>query len=86
VMLLVSESALLALAGAVSGVLIVYAGLVAASGAIEARYGLALSVAPLSPTEWMFLALVVGAGTLVGVIPAWKAYRSSLADGLSVKV
>ncbi len=85
-MLLISESALLALAGAVCGVLLVYLGLLLASGTVEAKYGLALALSPLSRTEWMFLGLVVAAGTLVGVIPAWKAYRSSLADGLSVKV
>lgn len=85
-MLLVSESALLALAGAVSGVLLVYLGLALASGTVEAKYGLALSLSALGRTEWMFLGLVVAAGTLVGVIPAWKAYRSSLADGLSVRV
>lgn len=85
-LLLVSESALLAFAGAVSGVLIVYLGLWIAAGRIEATYGLALTLSPLSRTEWMFLTMVVAAGTLVGVVPAWKAYRSSLADGLSVKV
>lgn len=84
--LLVSESALLALSGAVAGVLMVYLGLALAAGAIESRYGLALAVAPLSATAWGFLGLVVVAGTLVGMLPAWKAYRSSLADGLSVKV
>jgi putative ABC transport system permease protein len=67
-------------------VLLVYLGLAVAAGPIEAKYGLALAISPLSGTEWMFLWMVVGAGTLVGVIPAWKAYRSSLADGLSVKV
>lgn len=85
-LLLISESALLALAGAVSGVLIVYFGLWISAGPVEATYGLALTLAPLSKTEWIFLGVVVAAGTLVGVIPAWKAYRSSLADGLSVKV
>lgn len=86
VALLVSESALLALSGAVLGVVLVYAGLALAAGPIEARYGFALTMGVLSKTEWMFLGLVVLAGTLVGVLPAWKAYRSSLADGLSVKV
>jgi hypothetical protein len=36
--------------------------------------------------EWAYLALVVSAGTLVGVLPAWKAYHASLADGLSPKL
>jgi putative ABC transport system permease protein len=84
--LLVSESALLALTGALAGLAMVYVGLALAAGPVEARYGLALPLHPPGALEWGFLALVVSAGTLVGVVPAWKAYRSSLADGLSVKV
>jgi putative ABC transport system permease protein len=86
VALLVSESALLALSGAVLGVVLVYLGLALAAGPIEARYGFALTMGALAKTEWIFLGLVVLAGTVVGLVPAWKAYRSSLADGLSVKV
>jgi putative ABC transport system permease protein len=86
VALLVSESALLALTGAVVGVVLVYVGITAVAGTVEAKYGLALTLHGLGRMEWAYLALVVGAGTLVGVLPAWKAYRASLADGLSVKV
>jgi putative ABC transport system permease protein len=86
VALLVSESALLALSGAILGVVLVYVGLALAAGPIEARYGFALAMSGLAQTEWSFLGLVVLAGTVVGLVPAWKAYRSSLADGLSVKV
>lgn len=85
VALLVSESALLAFCGAVLGVLLVYLALAIAAGPVEARYGFALSMSALSRSEWTFLGLVVLAGTVVGLVPAWKAYRSSLADGLSVK-
>lgn len=84
--LLVSESALLAFAGAAAGLALVYVGLSLAAGPVEARYGLALTMKAPGALEWGFLGLVVSAGTLVGVVPAWKAYRSSLADGLSVKV
>lgn len=83
--LLISESALLACAGAVGGVALVYLGLAVAAGPVESRYGLALSMAPLSATEWGFLGLVVLAGTLINVVPAWRAYRSALVDGLSIK-
>jgi len=86
VSLLVLESGLLALLGAASGVAVVYAGLALARGAVEARFGLALTLHALGPAEWGYLALVVSAGTLVGVLPAWRAYRSSLADGLSPKL
>lgn len=84
--LLISESAVLATAGALLGVVLVYLGLAVVAGPVEARYGLALALAPLSAIEWGFLGAVVVAGTMVGALPAWKAYRSSLADGLSVKV
>ncbi|MBX3173880.1 MAG: ABC transporter permease [Gemmatimonadaceae bacterium] len=85
VALLVSESAVLSAAGAALGVVLVYGLIAVAAGPIEARYGLALTTRPLGQAEWIFLAAVVSAGALIGVIPAWKAYRSSLADGLSVK-
>lgn len=86
VALLVLESALLAALGAAAGVAIVYAGIALAAGAVEARFGLALTLRPLGPMEWAYLALVVGAGTLVGLLPAWRAYRTSLTDGLAPKV
>jgi putative ABC transport system permease protein len=86
VTLLVAESALLATAGAVAGGVVVYALLAVAAGPIEARYGLALALRPLGQIEWIYLAAVISVGTLVGVLPAWKAYRASLADGLSVQL
>ena len=86
VTLLVLESGLLALTGAAAGVALVYGGILAVRGAVEARFGLALTLHALGTAEWGYLALVVGAGTLVGILPAWRAYRSSLADGLSPKL
>lgn len=85
VALLVSESTVLAAAGAALGVVLVYLLIAVAAGPVEARYGLALTQRPLGLAEGIFLMAVVSAGALIGVIPAWKAYRSSLADGLSVK-
>lgn len=86
VALLVLESTLLALLGAAAGVALVYAGIVGARGLVEARVGLALTVHPLTAVEWAYLAAVVGAGALVGLLPAWRAYRASLADGLAPKL
>lgn len=83
VSLLVIESALLAFIGCVVGVLLVYAILTLGQGAIEARSGVHLAVRALGSTEWMYLAIVLGAGTLIGFVPAIKAYRTSLTDGLS---
>jgi putative ABC transport system permease protein len=86
VSLLVLESGMLAAVGAVAGVVLVYVGLAASAGVIEERFGLALAMRPLGALEFAYLGLVISAGALVGILPAWRAYRSSLADGLSPKL
>ncbi len=81
--LLVLESGVLALLGCIIGVAAVYIGLSVAQGPIEQRFGLHLALHPLGTTEWTYLAVVMGAGLVIGFVPAWKAYRTSLVDGLS---
>jgi putative ABC transport system permease protein len=44
---------------------------------------LTLSSAWPQPEEGLLLAAVVGFSSLAGLIPGWRAYRLSLADGLS---
>jgi putative ABC transport system permease protein len=83
VSLLVLESGLLAFLGCVIGVALVYGGLALAQGPVEQRFGLHLALRPLGATEWTYLATVVAAGVAIGFVPALKAYRTSLADGLS---
>jgi len=83
VSLLVLESGVLATLGAITGVAMVYGGIVLARSAIETRFGVALTLHALGSTEWRYLGLIVVAGTLVGLLPAWRAYRNSLTDGLS---
>ncbi|MBA3919792.1 MAG: hypothetical protein C0516_14565 [Gemmatimonas sp.] len=81
--LLVLESTLLAFLGCVIGVALVYAGLALAQGPVEQRFGLHLALRALGSTEYLYLGIVMGAGMLIGFVPAWKAYRTSLVDGLS---
>lgn len=81
--LLVLESGLLSLLGCVFGVAFVYAGLFIGQGPIEQRFGLHLTIRPLGVTEWGYLAIVLVAGIIIGFVPALKAYRTSLVDGLS---
>lgn len=83
VSLLVLESGLLALIGCVLGVGLVYAGLALGQGPIESRFGLHLAIRTLGAREWTYLVTVMVAGIAIGFVPAWKAYRTSLVDGLS---
>jgi putative ABC transport system permease protein len=81
--LLVLESTMLAFLGCVLGVALVYAGLALAQSPVEQRFGLHLALRALGSTEYLYLGIVMGAGMLIGFVPAWKAYRTSLVDGLS---
>lgn len=83
--LLVLESGLLGLAGALGGVALVYALLALLQGVIESTFGLHLPVQPPTRTAYLYLVAVVAASFLIGLVPAIKAYRNSLADGLTVR-
>jgi putative ABC transport system permease protein len=49
----------------------------------QARLGVGLSLAWPTTIEWSLLASVFLAGTIASLLPGWRAYRMSLADGLS---
>ena len=58
--------------------------LVALAGpAIQARFGIALQAGAPTAGQWSMLAGVLVAGMTASLLPAWRAYRLSLADGLS---
>ena len=86
VSLLVLESGLLTLLGCALGVALTLGGFAVAQGVIEARTGVHIAVQPPGALEWAYIGIVLTAGVLVGLVPAWRAYRSSLADGLSPRL
>jgi putative ABC transport system permease protein len=86
VALLVLESGLLGLAGVITGVALVYALLVLLKGFVETTFGLYLPIQPPSRAAFLYLGAVSVASFLLGLIPALKAYRNSLADGLTVRI
>lgn len=50
---------------------------------VQSEYGIILSVGAPSPTEAALAAAVLAAGVLASLWPGWRAYRLSLADGLT---
>lgn len=84
--LFVSEAGVLALLGCALGVALLYA-VVLAGGPILAReFGLYLPPPALDLRDLALLAAVVLAGLLAGTVPALRAYRLSLSDGLSMRI
>lgn len=83
--MLVAEGGVLTLAGVVSGVVMLYTGLALARPLIDRAYGLDLALDPPSSAEWIKLALIVVAGIVASALPAIRAYRLSLADGMMVR-
>jgi putative ABC transport system permease protein len=83
--LLVSEAALLALLGAILGMLALYGLLALTQSWVEARFGLYLALSTPGIPELQIVALVVGAGCLAGLVPAWLAYRYALVDGMTLR-
>ena len=84
--LLATEAVVIAVAGALFGAAAVYAGLSAAAPVLTNRFGLVLSGTGPGLFDLAVLGGVVLAAFLAGCVPAWKAYRDSLASGLSVGV
>ncbi len=83
--LLVLEAMLTAAAGALLGVGILYAGLVVAQPMIDSAFGLWLPIEAPALREGLVLIAVVAAGAIVSLVPALRAYRLSLADGMMVR-
>lgn len=84
--LLVLESGLLAFLGAVVGLVLVYGLLFVGQGLAETHFGVYIPITAPQTLEWFYLGGVVVAGILVGLIPAWRAYRNTLQDGLTIRL
>ena len=83
--LLTAEAGLLTLAGVVLGTVLTYVGLAGLRPLIDRVYGLHLAIDPPTWGEMATLAAIVAAGVIAGLVPAIRAYRLSLADGMTVR-
>ena len=84
--LLILEAFSLAAAGVGLGLALLYTGIAASRGWLRTQYGLDLPMAAPSLYEWQLLGAILAAALLMGVIPALRAYRQSLSDGLSIRL
>ena len=83
--MLVIEAMVMAAIGALLGVVLLYIGLIIAQPILDSSFGLWLPIeAPTLREAWVIIG-VVCAGAIVSLVPALRAYRMSVADGMMVK-
>ena len=82
VALLLIEALLMTTAAAALGVVLVYAGLFLSQPYVDAAFGLYLPIGGLADREVGILLAVIAASGIVSLLPALRAYRLSLADGM----
>ncbi len=83
--LLVLEAALTAALGAILGLALLYLALIIAQPLVDSAFGLWLPIqAPSMRELWVLLGVIL-AGAIVSMVPALRAYRMSLADGMMVR-
>lgn len=84
--LLVTEAMFITLVGTILGLALLYVGLLIAQPIIDSQYGLYLSIGLPSLRDVAIIGVVFLAGTFMGAVPGYRAYRQSLANGLIVRV
>jgi putative ABC transport system permease protein len=83
--LLAVEGSLIVLIGAGLGALLSVAFIAAAGPWVQSRFGITLQLSAPTLSQWLLLGAIVASGLLASLVPGWRAYRLSLADGLSPK-
>jgi putative ABC transport system permease protein len=84
--LLVLEAIVMAALGALLGLALLYIGLFIGQPMIDSAFGLWLPIEPPTLREVWVLLGVIAAGAIVSMVPAIRAYRMSLADGMVVRI
>ena len=83
--MMTAEAGVLTATGVLVGLVLIYAAMFVLQPFIDRTYGLRLDIQPPKLTEWLTLGGIVFAGVLAGLLPAIRAYRMSVADGMTVK-
>ncbi|HPA91423.1 MAG TPA: FtsX-like permease family protein [Quisquiliibacterium sp.] len=84
--LLTIEGLMVTAGGLLLGLALLVAASAAAAPLVQARLGIDLALRGLSTGELGWLAVVAGASLLACLIPGYRAYRLSLADGLTPRL
>ncbi|MFT7675226.1 MAG: putative ABC transport system permease protein [Gammaproteobacteria bacterium] len=81
-----AETVLLTIAGILLGLILLYTTIWLAQPIIETNYGLFIPITPPTIRELSMVSILLITSFLLGLVPAYRAYRNSLADGMSIRL
>ena len=84
--LLLLESLMLGLIGALAGLGLLTGVSLTMGGWLEQHTGIVLRSLIPGTHEWLLIGAIVGTSVFAGLLPAWRAYRMTLADGLTPRL
>ena len=84
--LLILEATVLTLGGIIFGLFILYLALFVSQPILEAYFGLFIPINFPSNRDIIILGGILLTAMLMGIIPALRAYRQSLADGMTIRL
>jgi putative ABC transport system permease protein len=85
-LLLAAEGAIVTLSGVLLGAAACGLAVALLRGWVQANFGVTLQLEAPGRAEGLMMAAVLGCGWLASLVPAYRAYRLSLVDGLSPRV
>jgi putative ABC transport system permease protein len=84
--LIVGESAILTIAGIISGVGLLYVLLLITQPLMVSKFGIFIAISGISVYELVLLAIIFMSGLVIGIIPGYRIYRYSLLDGMTIRL
>lgn len=82
-LMLIAEGLLITVLGVVAGCLLLGLGLALLAPWLQSRYGIHVAPLAFSMNELRLVAGIVATGLSASLVPGWRAWRMSLADGLT---
>ena len=86
VLMIVTEALLVTASGIVLGLLIFWGAILLAESLLSTQFGVTLGNQMLGTSEAALLLTILCFGGLASLLPAWRVYRMTLADGLTTKL
>ncbi|MCX4028704.1 ABC transporter permease [Endozoicomonas sp. SM1973] len=83
--LMISEAGLIAILGCLTGIGFLYGLMAIARPIFMELYGIHIQISFLTQHEIMLLSIVIISGFFMGIFPAWRAYKNSLTDGMTIR-